>query len=224
MLTVLLFFAIQTTLGVCFFRCRKRKKVYSIISAAAFLLVCCLLGLALYISGKGYSYELDIDQKKLEAFYVDLDTPEQYEEWFCPEYQYVSVEGTLNMRKEIKFEGGPYCHVNIGLEYRTDEQAAIEGYGIHLPYMGVIGQGVATTKKMSAEYEYAFTDTHSGTDHELFGFLPDGYDSAVMIRYKNLIFTFSENSSERESRLGETIDLLWADYEQYKNAHESVTL
>jgi len=37
-----------------------------------------------------------------------------------------------------------------------------------------------------------------------------------MIRYKNLVFTFSENAVERESRIGEAIDQLWADYEQYK--------
>ena len=47
--------------------------------------------------------------------------------------------------------------------------------------------------------------------------MPSEYSSTVGIRYKNVVFEFSEHSHQRKSRIGEVIDRLMAEYEQYKS-------
>jgi|GEM_PF-6041878 len=74
MITVLLFVLLQITLFVCFIRYIKRKRAFSILFAMAFLLACRLFGLLVHFSDKGYSYQLDIAKKKLESFFIDLDS------------------------------------------------------------------------------------------------------------------------------------------------------
>ena len=193
----------------------KRNRKRSAIFGAALLLVCCLFGAFVYITGNGYSYKLSIAEEKLEAFIIDLDTPQQYEEWFCPDKRIVTVDGHLYLTKGFAYS---YDEPLICLTYYTDVLAAKKMYDLSLSLNEKNSRGKKYTAiSRNADYEYYFSDIHTYTrsDH-LFGLFPEGeYSSEVGIRYKNVVFSFSETSRQRESRIGEAIDQLLADYEQY---------
>jgi len=178
-----------------------------------------LFGAFVYITGNGYSYELSIAKEKLETFIIDLETPQQYEEWFCPDERIVTVDGHLYLRKDCEYV---YENPLICLTYYTDIQAAKKMYDLSLSLKEKYARGEKYTAiSLNADYEYYFSDTHTYTrsDH-LFGLFPEGeYSSKVGIRYKNVIFEFTEISPQRESRIDEAIDQLQADYEQYLQQH-----
>jgi len=110
--------------------------------------------------------------------------------------------------------------VDISLTYYTDSQSAIESYvsGLKLNETYPMGHKYVYCK-LNADYEYFYSDTYTrANENYLFLYrTPSGeYVSEVKIRYKNVIFRFGEYSHLRESRIGEAIDMLWADYERYK--------
>ena len=192
----------------------RKKKLASIVCGAALFLVCCLFGVFVYITGHGYTYKTNIDTENLEAFHIDLDTAEQYEEWFCPETRF-ETEDYLYMQKGIEL-AYPYGYVYITLECFADTQEAIDMHALHLksPWR----ERKPTTKTVNADYEYYFTTTHTYTrsDH-LFGLFPEGeYTSEVGVRHRNVVFKITETSRQRERRLDDVIDRLLAEYEEYK--------
>jgi len=217
MITYLLFAVLQITFIVCFVRCLKRKKVYSLIFAAAFLLACCLLGAILHVMINGYSYELRIDKSKLETFYIDLETVQQYEDWFCPEEQYAPVVGEreLRMSKKLWLTEEPNRWINVTLDCYTNAHAAERGFAAIAKSPGMFRSH--TTKKLNEDYEYCYTSTDREVGDIILLFRPDPeYRSKVAIRYKSVVFEFTEYSSQRKSRIDEAIDQLLTDYEQYK--------
>lgn len=226
MLTFLLFILIQITLIVCFFRYLKRKKKLSVIFCALFILMCCVFWLILHASGNGYSYDLSIDREKLKSFIVDLDTPEQYEEWFRPEkrFEFIDEEIIADMSKVIDFKD-PYGSVHAALTCYANSQVAKEMYDSYFEreekrkdMYPTVRRDEYTKKMLGADHEYYFTKTYASAKEDyLFLLLPDGdYMSTVGIRYKNVVFKFMEHSYQRKTRIDEVMDQLLADYERYK--------
>ena len=196
----------------------QKKKTASILCGAAALLVCGIIRLSFHIASKGYTYEPNIDIAKLETFRIDLDTAEQYEEWFCPNERTETDEYIL-MSRMISFEDEPYRHADVSLFWYPDEQAAIERFE---HYFHLENEAYAvkmhTSKKLDANYDYYFSKIYSvDIEDYFFLVLPSSYSFDAGIRYKNVIFTFWESYYRRESRLDEMIDRLLAAYEQYKN-------
>jgi len=216
MLITLLLFAlfIASLIGVIHYLILKEKKPVILCCAAA-LLVCGLFGLFLIEVGDGFRHRLTIDKGKLEAFVIDLDTQEQYEEWLCPEERTETKEEYPHMTKEIKL-GNPPVYVSVGLTLYPDTQTAMQAYERIIEYPWRYYQ--RKTIELNEDYEYYFTKTRTDlTSDHLFALLSNGdYETAAGIRYKNIIFEFSEYSHQRKSRIGEAIDQLLAEYEQYK--------
>jgi len=159
---------------------------------------------------------LTIDKDKLETLAIDLDTQEQYEEWFCPKELTETNEGYPYMTKAVKL-GHPPVYVSVGLTFYPDIHAAMQAYE-RLAEDSMWWGYKYTTIELDKDYEYYFTKTRTDltTDH-LFALISTGeYETGAAIRYKNLIFEFSEYSHQRKSRIGEVIDQLLAAYEQYR--------
>lgn len=202
----------------CFFLYRKRNKKYSKKMGVALLIVSCLIGLVAYFFVRNYPFdyyvsEISVNSEHLESFRIDFDTSQQYEEWFCSDPREL-WQDELEMSKAIKLEN-PHEKIRVEFFFCEDELRAKELYDVtlehtRLPYRPTI--------KISEDYEYAIGDAYDYKKYNGFRFVPElGYYTAnVAIRYKNVMFIFWKfPKEERESRLGEAIDLLWADYEQY---------
>lgn len=196
----------------------RKKKTASILFGAALLLICCTIVLSIHIASKGYTYEPNIDKAKLETFRIDLDTSQQYEEWFCTKWR-EEKEDYLILSRMFHFEDEPYRLVDITLEWYPDEQAAIESYEQYLqPQIEAYSKFLHTTKKLDANYDYFYSKIYSVDIEDYFFFvLPSSYSFYARIRYKNVIFLFDEFFYRRESRLDEMIDQLLAEYEQYRD-------
>jgi len=224
MITLLGLVPLLIALICCFSYYRKRKKAYAILSIAAVPIVCCVIGLISYVYYSDdpleyYTYEISVDSKRLESFFVDFDTPQQYEDWFCPDERRVTTDyllrSTLKMRKTIVLEK-THSEVYVRITCYVDTPYAGECYNSVLAHSRDIPY--RQRKDIGAEYEYAIGDAYTYKKYNGFWYEPDGeYNSTVAIRYKFTVFEFFENTDEpRENRLGEAIDQLWADYEQYK--------
>jgi hypothetical protein len=215
----IVFVILQVFLGINFFRCTKRKGKARIIYGAAFVLVCCLVGLMINFWFNGYSYRLKIDKEKLRSFIIDFDTVQQYEEWFCPEKtirrdQVLSDGLNRSMTKTIILGESRRKYVYILLKYFTDAQSAKDAYN-----HGLKSDRYKCSRKVSADYEYSYINPTCGAEYDniVFALIPDGsYVTEIIIRYKNVIFEFTEFSDQHRSRIDKAIDLLLADYEQYK--------
>ena len=162
MLIMTLFFVLLVVLLIGFIHyliLKENRK--STICAVAFLLVCCLVVLFIHIINKGYSYELSIGRENLEAFMLDLDTQQQYEEWFCPEER-IERDECLVLSREIKFEDEPYRWVDVTLECYPDTQAAVESYNYHFNLERKYSPEITQIKILNADYDYYFTKTRTG--------------------------------------------------------------
>jgi len=213
-----LFFVLLVVLLIGFIHYHLLKeKTKSILCGTAFLLVCGLIALLVHNANDGYTYEPNVDIAKLEAFRIDLDSLEQYEEWFRPDERKEMEEYTL-MSRMISLEDEPYRLFDVRLEWHPDEQAAIESYERYLqPQIEVYSKTLHTTKRLDANYDYYFSKIYSvDIEDYFFLVLPSSYSFYATIRYKNVIFTFWEDFYRRESRVDEVIDQLLAEYEQYK--------
>jgi len=215
---------LQITLAFCFFHYLKRRRDYSILFGVAFLLGCALFGFAVHIWSNGYSYNLQLDKKKLEALLIDLETAQQFEEWFCPDERIASPSSDeqLYMTKTISFEE-PNGYIRIKLVFFRDRQAAINEYDHSLIVESKYRNRRNYTIKMAeADIEYCCTRTSRELSRDSFGaiflfwLLPyNSYNSNAKVRYENIIFDFVEYSTQRKSRIAEVIDQLLLDYEQY---------
>jgi len=194
------------------------------LSIAAVPIIFCAIGLISYVYYSEdpleyYTYEISVDSKRLESFFVDFDTPQQYEDWFCPDERRVTTDyllrSTLEMRKSIVLEK-THSEVYVRITCFVDMPYAIECYNSRLQHRRDIPY--RQRKNISAEYEYAIGDAYTYKAYNGFWYEPDGeYNSTIAIRYKFTVFEFFEETDEpRESRLGEAIDQLWADYERYR--------
>jgi len=105
MLLALMFVLLLIFLVCRFVHFLKLKSTISILFGIAVFIGCCIIGAAIYISYYGYSHNLSVDRKKLESFYVDLDTAQQYEEWFCPDERIMPIDDyfELYLIKTIKY-------------------------------------------------------------------------------------------------------------------------
>jgi len=218
MILVLLFFAlfIASLIGVIHYLILKEKKPVILCCAAA-LLVCGLFALFLNETKGGARHRLTIDKGKLETLAIDLDTPEQYEEWFCPDERTETDEGYPYMTKAIKF-GNPPVHVRVELTFYPDAETAMQAYE-RLVEKTMRWRYKCTTIELNENYNYYYTKTYSDltTDH-IFALLSTGeYETEAGIRYKNIVINFSEYSHQRKSSIGEVIDRLLAEYEEYKS-------
>jgi len=160
---------------------------------------------------------MKINENIIKNFNIEFKTFEQCQEWFNPE---TKDEATLYpyyyMRKNFSFVDKSKCaDISVELEYYENEKEAIEGYnrywtkneypGGHSLYL--YGE-YKPSKKISANCEYSFTDTEiSQYDDFVFWFLPRrDYSNYVIIRYKNLVFNFSEHSNQNESQINRVIE------------------
>jgi len=222
MLTFFVLFVLSITLAIYFFSSFKQKRIYSIIFGAAFLLACALFLFSIRVFIAGYPYRLQMDRESLKTLFIDLDTAQQYEEWFCPDERFVSShedEDYFYMRKTFKFEDEPYRYVNVKITIFCDSQTAAES--IKLERKQLLGR-MGKIRRVSTDYEYCFSRTRRDLVQDShFAILlcliwpADDYVSNVAIRYKNAVFEFTEFSDQRESRIDEVIDQLLADYERY---------
>ena len=230
MLTILICVLLLVWFAICLIRSINRKRVlFSIISAATILLVfslgCYLVRIAVNGMKNGFSYELNIDKEKLETLIIDLDTPQQYEEWFCPDELFSSFAEYSIMSKNVELKR-PDGSIDIKLFYYSDAKAAIQSFDYHFKLEEEMKKlfpemyhAEYKRKKLNEEYEYCFTNTRASPGPFLF-LVPDSYVSEVKIRLCNVVIEFDEFSYQRKSRIGEAIDQLWANYERYKEEME----
>jgi len=197
----------------------KWEKKISIKFGVPLLIVSCMIAFVTYdtvsyFQCSYFTYEISVNSKHLESFFIDFDTPEQYEEWFCPDKQ-SEWPDTLEMSKTTGTVS-PYDRVE--LRYCKDIPYAKSWYDRIVEHGGDRTLPYRPAIKISEDYEYAIGDAYAYKEHNGFWFERDGeYNTDVAIRYKNVIFIFSEfPEDKRESRIGEAIDQLWADYERYR--------
>jgi len=183
-----------------------------------------------YNNGK-YSYERSFEKEKLETFIIDLDTSQQYEEWFCPDNRFVPFDDRIkvDMSKTVVFEKKPYRSVDIALTCYIDTQAAIESYNHYFESAKKTNEMFPSlprdeyiTKRINPNYEYSYKASTIFNENFWSWYFFSEYVPVpeVRIRYKNVIFRFTDYSVQRNSRINATIDLLWADYERYKEEME----
>jgi hypothetical protein len=189
----------------------------------AFLLACCFVWPAVNFYKNGYPYRFSLDRAKLEAFCVNLVTPQQYEDWLCPDFLHDSfASNELDMTKMIWLEDKLQrsMHISVNVQVYSDAENAKWSYdNSYKAAESFWPKRGYTSVELNSEYDYYFTKTYREFANDgWFWFLPHTkwYKSRVRVRYKNVIFCFEEYSNQRESRIGEVIDQLWADYEQYK--------
>jgi len=221
MLTFLVLFVLNVTLAICFSSSFKRERIYSIIYGAAFLLACALFLFSIRVFIGGYPYRLHMDRETLKTLFIDLDTAQQYEEWFCPDEGFVPPheDTDLYMSKAFKFDNEPYRWVNVTITIYCDSQTAHESMEFgRKQLLGRMGK----IRRLSMDYEYCFSRTERSLTQDTYAAIllcllmpSDSYVSNVAIRYKNAVFKFTEFSNQRESKIDEVIDQLVSDYEQY---------
>ena len=166
---------------------------------------------------------LKINEETLKGFAVELETPEQYAQWFQPEYNYAYHDlykmygSALAMSKYLYQEpDAPGYYVYTRFEYfETEEQAREEFDRASCSFR--FGGGKIT--RISPDHEYICSRTKFGIAAPctvIMAGLPDGsLSSEVMVRHRNVIYTFSEQTGWRRSRIDEAIGELWADYQKY---------
>jgi len=178
--------------------------------------VCGLFTLFLNETKGGARHRLTIDKGKLETLAIDLDTQQQCEEWFYPDERTETDEGYPYMTKAIKLEDPP-VYVRVCLTFYPDAQTAMQEYERIVEYIMRWGYEYTTIElNENCDYFYTKTRTYLTTDH-IFALRSDGrYETEAGIRYKNIIIEFEESSGQRKSSIGEVIDQLLAEYEEYK--------
>jgi len=200
----------------------KRRFLAGFVSAL-FLTVC-----ALQISFIFWEPKLGIklDEGALKTFAVELETPEQYEQWFQPEmdFEYYdtnrsswALETHAMGKYLLRKKPDAYNNVFVNFKYfETEEQAKATFDEESRSYRFVSGK----TKQINPEHEYICSKTTfviAAPCAVFFAFLPEGrFSSDVMIRHKNAIYTFGEYSGTRRSQIDKVIEELWADYLEYK--------
>jgi len=166
-----------------------------------------------------------LDEDALKNFAVELETPEQYAQWFQPEMDYEYNEAyrssweleTHAMGKYLlRKEPDAYNYVFVYFKYfETEEQAKATFDEESRSYRFVSGK----IKQINPDYEYICSKTTfiiAAPCAVFFAFLPEGrFSSDVMIRYKNVVYTFGEYSGTRRSQIDTAIEELWADYIKY---------
>jgi len=221
MLTFIVLFVLNIALAICFSTSFKRERSYSIVYGASFLLACALFLFSIRVFIGGYPYRLQMDRETLKTLFIDLDTAQQYEEWFCPDERSVPPHKDMDLRmsKTFKFENEPYSWVDVTIRIYCDSQIAAESMEFgRKQLLGRMGK----IRRLSTDYEYCFSRTERYLVQDShFAILlcliwsADSYVSNVAIRYKNAVFEFTEFSDQRESRIDEVIDKLLFDYERY---------
>jgi len=211
---------------LCLFFLFLRRKIARILLGAALLVVSCLICLLAFIfvrdfSSNYYTYKITVDSEHLESFFIDFDTPQQYEEWLCPDERYGGTD-TFSMDKTIVLDN-PYNEVRFSLTYFEKVQSSISYYNSIMKFYAS-DKIFKPPIKIGEDYEYSFSNAHCRKEYNgLWSERVEDYYASVMIRYKNCYIRFTEETKEpRESRLGEAIDQLWADYEQYKSNMEGL--
>jgi len=169
------------------------------------------------------TFRLRINEETLKGFAVELETPEKYAQWFQPEYNYAyhdlykMYSSALAMSKYLYQEPDvPGYYVYIRFEYfETQEQAKATFDRDARSFRYERGK----IRQTSDIHEYVCSRTTFGIAPPctvIMAGLPDGsLSSEVMVRHKNVICTFSEQTGWRRSRIAEAVEELWADYLEY---------
>ncbi|MCL2495769.1 MAG: hypothetical protein FWE98_09000 [Oscillospiraceae bacterium] len=189
--------------------------------ACALLFAVCALQISLFYWEP--TLPLKIDEEALKSFAVELETPEAYAQWFQPDREDESLEAykvygdALTMSKYLyKEPDAPGYYVYVYVQYFETEEWAQEKFERESSSFRFDGGKVT---QISPDHEYICSRTTFGIAAPctvIMAFLPDGsLSSEVSIRHKNVIYTFSEQTSWRRSRIDKAVEELWADYLKY---------
>ena len=206
---------------VRFILLKRAKERYLVAGIVCFVLlgICALQASFMYWEP---TFPQWINKNTLKNFAVELETPEQYAQWFRPEndYEYFDAykyydDDALTMSKSYSY-GEPWKYVHVSVQYFETEEQARKDFEREA---GWFRYERSKVKQISPEHEYICSRTTFGINPPctvIMAGLPDGsLSSEVMVRHKNVIYTFSEQTSWRRSRIDKAVEELWADYLEY---------